>query len=55
MPRWFDYSITWLNMKLKGKAASGNEFWEFNADGLIEQRIARIYDVPIDEAKRKFR
>jgi NAD(P)-dependent dehydrogenase (short-subunit alcohol dehydrogenase family) len=21
MPRWFDYSMTWLNMKLKGKAA----------------------------------
>jgi len=45
---WHDDSGQWYR-------SSGNEFWEFNANGLIEQRIARIYDVPIDETERKFR
>jgi nuclear transport factor 2 (NTF2) superfamily protein len=41
---WHDDSGQWYR-------SSGNEFWEFKASGLIEQRIARIYDVPIDEAE----
>jgi nuclear transport factor 2 (NTF2) superfamily protein len=45
---WHDDSGQWYR-------SSGNEFWEFNASGLIEQRIAGIYDVPIDETERKFR
>jgi nuclear transport factor 2 (NTF2) superfamily protein len=32
----------------------GNENWEFDADGLMKQRIASINDVAIIEADRKF-
>ena len=33
----------------------GNENWEFDADGLMQRRIASINDLPIAEAERKFR
>ena len=33
----------------------GNEYWEFNADGLMQTRHASINDVPIAEAERKYR
>jgi nuclear transport factor 2 (NTF2) superfamily protein len=32
----------------------GNENWEFDADGLMQRRIASINDLPIAEAERKF-
>lgn len=35
--------------------AYGNENWQFDADGLMERRIASINEHPIDEADRKFR
>jgi uncharacterized protein len=35
--------------------AYGNENWQFNADGLMERRIASINDHPITDAERKFR
>ena len=35
--------------------AYGNENWQFNADGLMERRIASINEHPIAEAERKFR
>jgi uncharacterized protein len=34
--------------------AYGNENWQFNADGLMERRIASINEHPITEAGRKF-
>ncbi len=34
--------------------AYGNENWQFDADGLMERRIASINEHPIDEADRKF-
>jgi nuclear transport factor 2 (NTF2) superfamily protein len=33
----------------------GNENWAFDGDGLMQQRIASINDLPITEAQRKFR
>ena len=35
--------------------AYGNENWQFDADGLMETRIASINEQPIGEAERKFR
>jgi nuclear transport factor 2 (NTF2) superfamily protein len=32
----------------------GNENWEFAAYGLMQQRIASINDLPINESQRKF-
>lgn len=43
--QWCDQSGQWYR-------SSGNEFWEFDADGRRRQRIVRIYDVPIKEAER---
>ena len=34
--------------------AYGNENWQFDADGLMERRIASINEQPIAEAARKF-
>ena len=35
--------------------AYGNENWEFDADGLMERRIASINEHPISEPDRRFR
>jgi len=35
--------------------AYGNENWQFDADGLMELRLASINELPIAEAERKFR
>lgn len=35
--------------------ADGNENWQFNADGLMEARLASINELPIAQADRKFR
>ena len=35
--------------------AYGNENWQFDADGLMEQRFASINEKPISEAERLFR
>lgn len=42
-----DDSGTWFR-------AYGNENWQFDADGLMERRIASINEHPIAEAERKF-
>jgi uncharacterized protein len=34
--------------------AYGNENWQFDADGLMERRIASINEHPISESERKF-
>jgi uncharacterized protein len=44
---WHDDSGHWFR-------AYGNENWEFDADGLMQRRIASINDLPITEAERKF-
>ena len=44
---WRDDSGNWFR-------SYGNENWEFNAQGLMQRRIASINDLPIREADRKF-
>ena len=44
---YHDDSFTWFR-------AYGNENWQFDADGLMERRIASINEHPIAEAERKF-
>jgi uncharacterized protein len=44
---WRDDSGNWFR-------SYGNENWEFNAQGLMQRRIASINDLPICEAERKF-
>jgi nuclear transport factor 2 (NTF2) superfamily protein len=44
---YHDDSGTWFR-------AYGNENWQFDADGLMERRIASINEHPIDPAERKF-
>jgi nuclear transport factor 2 (NTF2) superfamily protein len=45
---WHDANGAWFR-------SYGNENWEFDADGLMQRRIASINDLPITEAERKFR
>ena len=35
--------------------AYGNENWQFDENGLMEERWASINDLAIDESERKFR
>ena len=44
---WHDDSGNWFR-------SYGNENWEFNAQGLMQRRIASINDLPITQAQRKF-
>ena len=44
---WHDDSFNWFR-------SYGNENWEFNADGLMQRRIASINDLPITEKERKY-
>ena len=44
---WRDDSGNWFR-------SYGNENWEFNAQGLMQRRIASINDLPIRETERKF-
>jgi nuclear transport factor 2 (NTF2) superfamily protein len=44
---YHDDSFTWFR-------AYGNENWQFDADGLMERRIASINEQPIAETDRKF-
>ncbi|MAZ01665.1 MAG: hypothetical protein CMN56_00835 [Sneathiella sp.] len=45
---WHDAEGNWFR-------SYGNENWEFDADGLMQRRIAGINDLPIKESERKFR
>ena len=45
---WHDDSGSWFR-------SYGNENWEFNADGLMQLRIASINDLPIQKVDRKYR
>jgi nuclear transport factor 2 (NTF2) superfamily protein len=44
---WHDDSFNWFR-------SYGNENWEFNADGLMQRRIASINDLPIAAKERKY-
>jgi nuclear transport factor 2 (NTF2) superfamily protein len=44
---WHDDSGNWFR-------SYGNENWEFDANGLMQRRIASINDLPIHEAERKY-
>ncbi|GAA5166896.1 nuclear transport factor 2 family protein [Viridibacterium curvum] len=44
---WRDDSGHWFR-------SYGNENWEFDANGLMQRRLASINDLPITEAERKF-
>ena len=44
---WHDASGQWFR-------SYGNENWEFNANGLMQLRIASINDMPIKESERQF-
>lgn len=44
---WHDDSGNWYR-------SYGNENWQFDANGLMQRRIASINDLPISEAERKF-
>jgi nuclear transport factor 2 (NTF2) superfamily protein len=45
---WHDDSNQWFR-------SYGNENWEFDAEGLMQRRVASINDMPIAEADRKYR
>lgn len=45
---WHDDSGNWFR-------SYGNENWEFDANGLMQNRFACINDLPIKEEERKFR
>jgi nuclear transport factor 2 (NTF2) superfamily protein len=45
---WHDDSGQWYR-------SYGNENWEFDANGLMQERYASINDLPIAEAERKYR
>lgn len=45
---WRDEAGNWFR-------SYGNENWEFNAQGLMQLRLASINDLPITEVERKFR
>jgi nuclear transport factor 2 (NTF2) superfamily protein len=44
---WHDASGAWFR-------SYGNENWEFDAEGLMQRRIASINDLPITAGDRKF-
>lgn len=44
---WHDDSGQWFR-------SYGNENWEFNAEGLMQRRIASINDLAIKESERKY-
>lgn len=49
------FAYEWHNDLGSWFRSYGNENWEFNADGLMQRRIASINDLPIQKVDRKFR
>jgi len=45
---WHDESGQWFR-------SYGNEMWQFDEDGYMQQRFASINDLPIKDSERKFR
>ncbi len=48
------FAYEWHDASGKWYRSYGNENWEFDADGLMQRRIASINDLAIDAADRKF-
>ena len=49
------FAYEWHDEAGQWRRSYGNEMWQFDADGLMEQRHASINDVAISEAERKYR
>ena len=48
------FAYEWQDAQGQWYRAYGNENWQFDADGLMEHRVASINDLPIDESERLF-
>lgn len=48
------FAYEWRDATGQWYRSYGNENWQFDADGLMERRIASINDLPIAEADRLF-
>jgi nuclear transport factor 2 (NTF2) superfamily protein len=48
------FAYEWQNASGQWLRSFGNENWEFNAQGLMQRRIASINDIPISEEDRLF-
>ena len=48
------FTYEWHDDSFNRFRSYGNENWEFNAEGLMQRRIASINDLPITENERKF-
>jgi nuclear transport factor 2 (NTF2) superfamily protein len=48
------FAYEWRNAKGEWFRSYGNENWEFDADGLMQTRIASINDLQIADTDRKF-
>ena len=48
------FAYEWHDADSKWFRSYGNENWEFNADGLMQRRIASINDLAIEAADRLF-
>ena len=48
------FAYEWRNPAGQWFRSYGNENWQFDADGLMQQRHASINDLPISETERKF-
>lgn len=48
------FAYEWHNADGQWFRSYGNENWQFDADGLVELRIASINDLMIEENERKF-
>ena len=48
------FAYEWRNPAGQWFRSYGNENWQFDADGLMQQRHASINDLAISEAERKF-
>ena len=48
------FAYEWQNASGQWLRSFGNENWEFNAQGLMQRRIASINDIPISEEGRLF-
>ena len=48
------FAYEWQNASGLWLRSFGNENWEFNAQGLMQRRIASINDIPISEEDRLF-
>ena len=48
------FAYEWRNAAGQWFRSYGNENWQFDAEGLMQQRHASINDLAISEAERKF-